>query len=71
MMDVDAGDAPPVVMPPDGAPTIGVLDSAINDHPLLEGLILGRFAGSGIANTADVWGQWHAGRGYGALRRSA
>lgn len=50
-------DAAPVVRAvADGAPVIGILDSGVNDHPLLNNLIAARLSGEGIADTADVWG---------------
>ena len=56
MVDTDAGTAPTVVAPPDQAPVIGILDSGVNDHPMLDGLVVGRLSGEGIGDTADVWG---------------
>lgn len=53
---LDAGGVPPVLMPAEGAPIIGVLDSGVNDHPLLNGLVVGRHLGEGIVDAADVWG---------------
>lgn len=55
MVDVDAGAAPAVLAPPDNAPVIGVLDSGVNDHPMLDGLVVGRHLGEGITDAADVW----------------
>jgi len=56
MVVVDAGAAPRVLAPPHNAPVIGVIDSGLNDHPMLDGLIVGRHLGEGIADVADVWG---------------
>lgn len=56
MVALDAGQVPPVLEPAEGAPVIGVLDSGVNDHPLLNGLIVGRHLGEGIVDDADVWG---------------
>ncbi|MER3355923.1 MAG: S8 family peptidase [Hoeflea sp. D1-CHI-28] len=53
---LDAGGVPPVLEPAEGAPVIGVLDSGVNDHPLLNGLVVGRHLGEGIVSAADVWG---------------
>lgn len=53
---LDAGAMPPVLEPAEGAPVIGVLDSGVNDHPLLDGLVVGRHLGEGIVGAADVWG---------------
>jgi hypothetical protein len=56
MLALDAGGLPPVLQPAEGAPVIGVLDSGVNDHPLLNGLVVGRLLGEGIMGAADVWG---------------
>ena len=56
MVALDAGRVPPVLDPADGAPIIGILDSGVNDHPLLNGLVVGRHLGEGIVGAADVWG---------------
>lgn len=56
LVALDAGGVPPVLEPAEGAPVIGVLDSGVNDHPLLNGLIVGRHLGEGIVDAADVWG---------------
>ncbi|EDZ47158.1 Y4bN [Rhodobacterales bacterium Y4I] len=56
MVALDAGGIPPVLEPAEGAPVIGVLDSGVNDHPLLNGLIVGHHLGEGIVGAADGWG---------------
>ena len=56
MVALDAGGVPPVVEPAEGAPVIGILDSGVNDHPLLNGLVVSHHLGEGIADAADVWG---------------
>lgn len=56
MAALDVGGVPPVLEPADGAPVIGVLDSGVNAHPLLNGLVVGRHLGEGIVGAADVWG---------------
>ncbi|MEM8595025.1 MAG: S8 family peptidase [Pseudomonadota bacterium] len=56
MVQLDLGAAPQVLAASADAPVIGVLDSGINDHPMLEGLIAGRLEGVGIGDTADIWG---------------
>lgn len=56
IMDVHAGTAPTILAPADNAPVIGVLDSGVNDHPMLDGLIVGQHLGEGIADSADIWG---------------
>lgn len=49
-------DAPEVLPPEDGAPAIGILDSGLNEHPFLDGLVLERTAFPAELGTADVWG---------------
>ena len=56
MVALDVGRVPPVLEPADGAPVIGVLDSGVNAHPLLNGLVVGHHLGEGIVGAADVWG---------------
>nr|WP_246541560.1 S8 family peptidase [Roseibium polysiphoniae] len=56
MVALDVGEVPPVLEPADGTPVIGVLDSGVNAHPLLNGLVVGRHIGEGIVDAADVWG---------------
>lgn len=56
MVALDAGGVPPVLEPAEGAPVIGILDSGVNDHPLLNRLVVGRHLGEGILDAADVWG---------------
>ena len=56
MTDIDVGNMPMVLPPAENAPVIGVLDSGVNDHPMLGELIAGRYVSSGIDNTADVLG---------------
>ncbi|WP_299845627.1 S8 family peptidase [uncultured Jannaschia sp.] len=56
LVALEAGGVPPVLEPPVGAPVIGVLDSGVNDHPLLNGLVVGSYLGEDIADPADVWG---------------
>lgn len=53
---LDASGVPPVLDPLEGAPVIGVLDSGVNDHPILTGLVVGRHLGEDIADDADAWG---------------
>lgn len=56
MVALDAGGVPPVLEPAEDAPVIGILDSGVNDHPLLNGLVVGRHLGEDIVGAADVWG---------------
>ena len=56
MVDLNVGEVPRVVKPAESAPVIGILDSGVNDHPFLNGLIVSHHIGKGILNAADVWG---------------
>lgn len=50
-------DGAPTLVPPDaGAPVVGVLDSGLNEHPLLNGAVIARTAFPAELGTADVWG---------------
>jgi hypothetical protein len=49
-------DAPEIMPPETGAPVIGVLDSGVNEHPFLEGIVAERTAFPAELGTADIWG---------------
>lgn len=49
-------DAPEILPPEAGAPVIGVLDSGLNEHPFLEGIVAERTAFPPELGTADIWG---------------
>ena len=49
-------DLPPIGPVPEGAPIIGIIDSGINDHPLLAGAIAGSVGVPASLGTADDWG---------------
>lgn len=49
-------DAPEILPPEAGAPIIGVLDSGLNEHPFLEGIVIERTAFPAELGTADIWG---------------
>jgi subtilisin family serine protease len=48
--------APPLNALTDDAPLIGVIDSGVNDHPLLQGIIAGAIGVPEDLGTADDWG---------------
>lgn len=54
-LELNLPDLPPVLLP-DNAPIIGIIDSGINDHPLLEGAIVGAIGVPAELGAADVWG---------------
>jgi hypothetical protein len=47
---------PPRKPPPDGAPSIGVIDSGVSAHPLLEGVLAESFGVPASLGSADEWG---------------
>ncbi len=49
-------DAPEILPLAAGAPVIGVLDSGLNEHPFLEGIVVERTAFPEELGTADIWG---------------
>ncbi|MEQ8708994.1 MAG: S8 family peptidase [Rhodospirillales bacterium] len=49
-------EAPDVLLPKAGAPIIGVLDSGLNEHPILNGIVAERLAFPAELGTADVFG---------------
>jgi len=56
LLEMALGDLPPVgVVAPD-APLIGIIDSGVNDHPLIEDIIAGSIAVPDTLGTADDFG---------------
>ncbi|MGY6554566.1 MAG: S8 family peptidase [Wenzhouxiangella sp.] len=49
-------EAPEILPPENGAPVIGVLDSGLNEHPFLDGIVVERTAFPAELGTADVHG---------------
>lgn len=49
-------EAPEILPPEAGAPVIGILDSGLNEHPFLEGVVAERTAFPEELGTADIWG---------------
>ncbi len=49
-------DAPEILPPENGAPVIGVLDTGLNEHPFLDGIVVDRTAFPAELGTADVYG---------------
>lgn len=47
---------PDVAPPIEHAPVIGILDSGLNEHPLLNGAVVARTAFPDELGTADIWG---------------
>jgi subtilisin family serine protease len=54
--DLALGDLPDLDEVVDDAPLIGIIDSGVNDHPLLEDIIAGSIAIPPTLGTADDWG---------------
>lgn len=53
---LELGDLPEPEVLPDSAPVIGVVDSGINEHPLLRNLLVGSIGAPTTLGTADDWG---------------
>ncbi len=53
---VDLGQLPELTPLDDDAPLIGVIDSGINDHPLIADILVGAIGVPANLGTADVWG---------------
>lgn len=56
LIELELDNAPTGLAPDEEAPIVAVLDSGVNDHPLLERAILARVAFPAELGTADVWG---------------
>lgn len=56
MVDLTIADLPDLAELPENAPLIGIIDSGVNDHPLIEGLIVGSIAVPDTLGTADDHG---------------
>lgn len=54
--DLAIGDLPPVEELAEDAPLIGIIDSGVNDHPLIEDIIAGAIGVPPTLGTADEWG---------------
>ncbi|TCM75979.1 S8 family peptidase [Rhizobium sp. BK068] len=55
-MDMVLAEAPPLNAIDGDAPVIGIIDSGLNAHPFLEGIVAGSIAVPDNLGTADVWG---------------
>jgi hypothetical protein len=55
-LELDLAHLPPVNELPDDAPVIGVIDSGVNAHPLLEYVLVGAIGVPEALGTADEWG---------------
>lgn len=56
IIDMDLGELPPIEPAPEDAPIVAILDSGINQHPLLDDVLLASEAFPTELGTADVWG---------------
>ena len=54
--DLAIGELPPVEELSADAPLIGIIDSGVNDHPLIEDIIAGAIGVPATLGTADDWG---------------
>lgn len=55
-LEMTLGDIPTLEPLPDDAPLIGIIDSGLNDHPLLRDIIVGSIGAPASLGTADEWG---------------
>ena len=55
-LELELADLPPVNEVPDDAPLIGVIDSGVNAHPLLEDVLVGAIGVPEYLGTADEYG---------------
>lgn len=55
-LELTLGDLPPLEPLAADAPMIGVIDSGLNDHPLLRDIIAGSIGAPASLGTADEWG---------------
>lgn len=55
-LELEVGDLPELLPVDENSPIIGILDSGINRHPLLEDVIVGEIGVPDELGTADVWG---------------
>lgn len=56
VLDLTLPQTPPLVEPDPDLPVIGIIDSGLNAHPLIEDIILGSIAVPETLGVADVWG---------------
>ena len=56
IMDMALGDLPPVGDVAEDAPLIGIIDSGVNDHPLIEDILAGAIGVPDSLGTADDYG---------------
>ncbi len=53
---VTVRELPQLVAPPANAPVIGIIDSGLNEHPMLDGVVVDRIGVPDQLGTADEWG---------------
>ncbi|MEQ1617706.1 MAG: S8 family peptidase [Terricaulis sp.] len=55
-LDLSLAQVPPLGPVADDAPIIGIIDSGVNDHPLIGEALIGAIASPDRLGTADAWG---------------
>ena len=55
-IQLSLGEMPPLLPADDDLPVVGILDSGVNDHPLLQDIIIAREAFPPELGDADAWG---------------
>jgi subtilase family protein len=66
-LEADLGSLPPLAPPDPDAPIIGIIDSGITTHPLIEDVLLGAIGAPERLGYADVWGHGTRMAGLAAL----
>lgn len=72
LLDIELGGLPQIESPVDGLPIIGIVDSGVNAHPLLNPIMVGAVGVPAGRDIADIWGHGTRVAGvaaYGDLRQ--
>ncbi|TPQ51188.1 hypothetical protein C2U72_09590 [Prosthecomicrobium hirschii] len=56
LLDIELSELPPIEDPADGLPVIGIIDSGVNAHPLLDPVMIGAVGVPVGRDIADIWG---------------
>lgn len=67
LIALEIDDLPELSITDENAPVIGVIDSGVNAHPALEGVLVGAIGVPASLGTADVWGHGTRVAGVAAL----
>lgn len=67
ILKTELPDLPPLNLVGEDTPIIGIIDSGVNNHPLLEGVVVEAIAEPAHLGTADIWGHGTRVAGIAAL----